>query len=113
MNLSVYVTAVQETHFTCVADCQVLENDSVILSAYGSRSSVGVSRLVGRSFNADVNLVLADDGGWLIVADVAVKSYEFRLVAHYAPKIAAERGFCFRRLAPFLDDPKWIVLVDN
>ena len=57
------VTAVQETHFTCAADCRVLENDYVVLSAYSNLSSVGVSLLIRRSLNADVNIVLADEGG--------------------------------------------------
>ena len=71
----VNVAAVQEAHFTCAADCRVLEDDYVVLSAYSSRSSVGASLLIGCSLNADVNLVIADDGGRLFVADVAVKSF--------------------------------------
>ena len=54
---SVDVALVQKTHFTCAAECRVLEVDFFRLSAYGSRNSVGVSRLVGRSLNTDVNLV--------------------------------------------------------
>ena len=87
--LSVNVAAVQETHFTCAADCGVRENNYVVLSAYGSRSSIGVSLLIGRSLNADVNLVLADDGGWLVVANVAVKSFEFRVTAFFALNIGS------------------------
>ncbi len=37
--------------------------------------------LVGRSLDADVDVVLAGDGGRLVVADVAVKSFKFRLVS--------------------------------
>ena len=33
-NLKANVAAVQETHFTCAADCWVLEDDYVIHSAY-------------------------------------------------------------------------------
>ena len=113
LNLNVTVAAAQETHFTCVPDCRVRENDFVVLSANGWRSSVGVFLLVGRSFNADLNLVLADDGSRLVMADVAVKSFEFRVDAVYAPNIAAEMIFFFRRLAPFHDDPKRIVLVGD
>ena len=112
-NLRVNVAAVQETHFICVADCWVLENDYVNLSAYGSHSSVGVFLLIGRSLNADVNLVLADDGGRLVVADVAVKSFEFRVAEVYAPNIAAERVSFFRRLTPFVDDLKRVVLMGD
>ena len=76
-NLGVDVAAVQETHFTCGADCRVLESDFNVFSAYGSRTSAGVSLLVGRSLDADVDVVFAGDGGWLVVADVAVKSFRF------------------------------------
>ena len=112
-NLRVDIAAVQETHFICAADCRVLENDFNVFSAYGSRTSVGVSLQVGRSLDADVNVVFAGDGGRLVVADVAVKSFEFRLVVVYVPNIAAERASFFRRLAPFLDDSKQLVLMDN
>ena len=89
--LGVDVAAVQETHFTCGADCRVLESDFNVFSAYGSRTSVGVSLLVGRSLDADVDVVFADDGDRLVVADVAVKSFKFRLVAVYAPNIVGNR----------------------
>ena len=84
-NLRVNVTAVQETHFTCAMDCRVVEDDYVVLSAFGNCNSVGVSLLIGRSLNTDVNLVLADDGDRLVVADVDVKSFKFRMVAVYVP----------------------------
>ena len=112
-NLCVDVSAVQETHFTCDADCRVLESDFNVFSAYGSHVSAGVSLLVGRSLDADVDVVFAGDGGRLVVADVAVKSFKFRLVAVYASNIAAERVSFFRRLAPFLDDTKRLVLMGD
>ena len=112
-NLSVDVAAVQGTLFTCAVDCGVLEDDYFVLSVYGSCSSASVSLLIGRSLNADVKLVLADVEGRLVVADVTVKIFEFRVGAVYAPNIAAERVSFFRRLALFLDDPKWIALVGN
>ena len=61
-----------------------LENNFNAFSVYSSRSSVGVSLLVGPSLDADVD-VFAGDGGRLVVADVAVKSFKFRLVVFYAP----------------------------
>ena len=67
----------------------MLENDYVILSAYSSYSSVGVSLLIRHSLNADVSLILADDGGRMVVADVAVKSFKFSVAAVYVPNIAA------------------------
>ena len=33
-NLRVFIAAVQETHFICVADCRVLENDFNVFSAW-------------------------------------------------------------------------------
>ena len=80
--LGVDVAAVQETHFTCGADYRVLESDFNVFSAYGSCISAGVSLRFGRSLDADV--VFAGDGGRLVVVDVAVKSFKFRLVAVYA-----------------------------
>ena len=74
---------------------------------------LGVSLLVGRSLDADVDVVLVGDGGRLVVADVAVKSFKFRLVAVYATSIVAERVSFFRRLAPFLDDTKRLVLMGD
>ena len=112
-NLGVDVAAVQETHFTCGADCRVLESDFNVFSAYGSRTSAGVSLLVGRSLDADVDVVFAGDEGRLVVADVAMKSFKFRLVAVYASNIAAERLSFFRRLTPFLDDTKRLVLMGD
>ena len=112
-NLGVDVAAVQETHFTCGADCRVLESDFNVFSAYGSRTSAGVSLLVGRSLDADVDVVFAGDGGRLVVADVAVKSFKFRLVAVYAFNTAAERVSFFRQLAPFQDDTKRLVLMGD
>ena len=39
-----------------------------------------------------------------------MKSFEFRVVAVYAPNIAVEWVSFFLRVAPFLNDPKRIVL---
>ena len=112
-NLRVNVAAVQETHFTCDAVCRVLESDFNVFSAYGRRTSAGVSLLVGRSLDADVNVAFAGDRGRRVVADVAVKRFKFRLVVVYAPNFAAERVSFFRRLALFLDDSKWLVLMGD
>ena len=68
--------------------------------------------LVGHSLDADVD-VFAGDGGRLVVADVAVKSFKFRLIAVYAPNIAVERVSFFCRLAPFMDDSKQLVLMGD
>ena len=69
--------------------------------------------LVGYSLDTNVNLIFAGDGRRLVVADLAVKRFEFRVVMVYAPNIAAERRSFFRWLDSFLDDTKWLVLVDD
>ena len=112
-NLRIEVAAVQETHFICAADCRVQENDFNVFSAYSSRRSAGISLLVGHSLDADIDVVFAGDGGRLVVADVAVKSFKFRLVAVYALTTALERVSFFHRLALFLDDSKRLVLMSD
>ena len=112
-NLCVDVAAEQETHFFCEADCRVLKNDFVVYSAFGSRISAGVSLLVGRSLDAIVNVVVAGDGGRLLVADVAVKTFEFRIAAVHVPNTTAERRSFLRRLGSFLDASKRTVLVGD
>ena len=82
----------------------MLEGDFVVFSAFGSCCGIGVSLLVGRSLNANVNLVFAGDKGRLVVADIAIKTFEFRVVAVYAPNTAGKRHSFFRQLEPFLDD---------
>ena len=69
------------------------------------------SLLIGRSFNAIVNLVFADDGVWLFVVGAAVKSFAFRVIPVYTPNIAGERCFLFLCLEPFLKVPKRVVSV--
>ena len=91
----------------------MLEGDFVVFSAFGSRCGAGISLLVGRSLNANVNLFFAGDEGRLVVADIAVKTFEFQVVAVYAPNTAGERRSFFRRLEPFLEDSKWLVLMGD
>ena len=71
------VASEQDTHFNCAAVCRVQKDDYIVFLAYSSRSSVGAFLLIGRSLNADVNLVLANDRGQLLFADDAVKHFEF------------------------------------
>ena len=56
----------------------MLRDDFVVYSAFGSRLGAGISLLVGRSHDAIVNVVFSGDGGRLLVADVAVKTFEIR-----------------------------------
>ena len=111
-NLYVYVTTVEETHFTCAEDCRVLSDDFKVVLAFGNRCSARVSRLVGHSLNVIVNLFVGDEGR-LVVADVAFKSFEFRVVTVYAPNSVGERRSFFWRLEPFFDDLKRIILVGD
>ena len=113
LNLCINVAAVQETHFICKVDCQVLRDDFVVYSAFGSRLSAGVSLLVGRSLDAIVNVVFAGDMGQLLVADVAVKTFEFQIAAVYAPNSATEGRPFLWQLGSFLDASKWTVLVGD
>ena len=83
------------------------------LSPYDSHSCVGVPLIIGFSLNANVNFVLEDDKGRLVMADVAGMSILFHVAAVFAPNIAAEKVSFTRRLAPFLDYPKRIVLVGD
>ena len=58
-----------------------------------------------------LTLFLQVDAGRVVVADIAVTSFEFRLVMVYAPNTPVERVSFFRRLAPFLDNSKQLVWV--
>ena len=103
----------QETHFISAVNCRVQENAFAVFSAYGNRNSAVVSLLVGHSLDADLNVVFAGDGDRLIVADVAIKSFKYRVAPVYTPiSLVRELPF-FQRLAPFLNDPKRLVLVDD
>ena len=68
----------------------MLRKDFVFLAA-GNCYSSGVSLLVGYGLNVDVNLIFACDGGRLVVADVAMKSFMFQVVTVYAPSCVVER----------------------
>ena len=94
-NFTVDVAAVQGTHLICDAACRVLASDFSVFSAYGSRTSVVVSLLVGCYLDADVDVVFAGDGGRLAVADVAVKSFQVPL------KVFKFRLISLRRWLPF------------
>ena len=108
-NLRVDVAAVQENHFIYAADCRPLEDDFAVFSAFGSRCGAGVSLLVGHCLNANVNVVFAGDEGRLVV----VKTFEFRVVAVYAPNTSGERRSFHRRLEPFLGGSKRLILMGD
>ena len=91
----------------------MLEKDFAVFSAYGSGNSAGGSLLVGRSLDADVSVVFAGDEGQLVVAGVPLKASSSGWSWFMRP-IPLGRGFpFFRRLAPFLDDSKRLVLMGD
>ena len=47
------------------------------------------------------------------MADDAIKSFKFWVLMVYAPKIAGERCYFYWQLVLYLDDPEWLVLVDD
>ena len=85
----------------------------MVFSAFGSRCSTGVSLQVGHSLNAIVTLVFVDDRDRLVVANVAVKSFEFRVVAVCVLSSVGKRHSFLQWLVPFLDNLKWLVLVGD
>ena len=60
----------------------------MVFSAFDSHCGAEFSLLVGRSLDWIVNLVFASNGSRLLEADVAVKIFDFRKAAVYAPNIA-------------------------
>ena len=80
---------------------------------YSAAASALGSLLVGRSLDAFVYVVFAGDGGRLLVADVALKTFEFRIAAVHVPNTTAEKRSFLRRLGSFLDASKRIVLVGD
>ena len=60
-----------------------------------------------------LTLFLQVTGADWLWPDVAVKSFKFRLVVVYAPNTTVERISFFRRLAPFLDDSKRLVVMGD
>ena len=55
-NLEVNVAVMQETHFICMADCTMLEENYVVLAAFSNHHSAEASLLVGRSLEPYVNM---------------------------------------------------------
>ena len=89
-NLRINVTA--ETRFLCAADYRVLENDFNVFSAYGSRSSAGVSLLVGLSLDADV---FAGDGAGTGCGRCCHKKFQVPTVFGLCAQYHCREGFVF------------------
>ena len=106
------VAAVQETYFICEKDVGVLGDDYVFFSAFGHRLSARVSLLVGRSLHADVNAVFSGEASCLVEADVAMRSFKFRVMAVYAPTHHSEWR-SFRCLELFLMCSERLLLVGD
>ena len=62
------------------------------------------------NFKFDFAVVFAGEGGWLLEADIAFKSFKFWLVEVCVSNTPVERVSFFRRLVPFLGDSKRLVL---
>ncbi len=60
----------QETRFICAEDCQVLENDFVVLSAFSNHCNAEVSLLLGHSLDTFINLGL----GGMLAGQIGVKA---------------------------------------
>ena len=58
-------------------------------------------------------LFFAGDEDRLVVADIAVKTFVFRVVAVHAPNTSGERRSFYRRLEPFLDGSKRLILMGD
>ena len=112
-DLKVDIAALEETHFICRADEHVLDRDYILVSSYGDRTSRGVSVLVKRSLGARIDVISAGSGGRCVVVDIAVRGHEFRVVAVYAPNVAAERRVFLSQIESFLTDLKQLVLVGD
>ena len=83
------------------------------MSSFQRLAAAVASLLVRRSLNANVNVLFVGDEGRLVVADIAVKTFEFRVVALYTPNTSGERRSFYRRLEPFLDDSKRIIVMGD
>ena len=105
-NLCIDVAAVQENHFICMENCRMLERDYVVASDFGVCCNAGFSLLIGCRPKADIGVVFAGDGGRLIMANVAVKEFDFRMVTVYGLNSIAERRSLFRQVRPFFTGPK-------
>jgi len=114
-SLGVDVAAVQETHFISDADGRVLGGNHLyeVYSAFGDLCGRGVSLLVKSSLGAVTDIVYAGAGGRLIVADIAVASNKFRVIAVYAPHRPGERGSFLRQLGPYIAYPGRLVLMGD
>ena len=76
-----------------------------VFLAFSNHYSSGVL-LLGCNLEVDVNLLLEVNMGWLVVADVAMKSFEFLVVAIYVPNYIVERHSFFWWLGLFLTGPE-------
>ena len=103
-NISVEVTALQETYFTCADDCRVLKDNFEVFSAFSSGCITGVSLLVGPSLNLIASLVFAGDGGGWLWPMLPLKASSFGW-SQFMCSIPLARG------APFLSTvgtiPRW------
>lgn len=102
LSFSVDVAAIKERHFLCNVDAHVLSSNFVVYSAYRDQLTWAVSLLVKHTLGAKVDLVNVHVGGQLIVANIAVSSSLFWIVAVCAPNYQMEHGSFSCQLDLFL-----------
>ena len=96
-NLCMDVTAVQETHFIVTCWGTSFKHSAAVAALESlCKSDAALMRLL------ILSLLMTG-------ADVAVKSFEFRVAVVYGTNIIGERCSFSRQLAPFLDDSKWLI----
>ena len=89
------VAAIEETHFVSASDSRVLAKGYSVVSTYGTTRSRGVSLLVKSVLQPRLSVFHRDAAGRLIVVDVAIKSFNFRVIAIYAPNDQGKRVVFF------------------
>ena len=92
---------------------EVLDVGYVVISTLGCRLSIGISLLIGRSLNANVNVAFAGEASPLVVDDIAVRGFKFKVVAVHRLNIPGEKNSLFSWLRPFLTGNKRLVLVGD
>ena len=107
-NLCVNVAAVQDTHFTYVMGCRLLEDDFVVFQHTADTAALGSLCLLNAALIRLSMLYLQ-----MTVTDVAVKSFEIPGVCSSCTQYRWRKSFLFQQLPPFVDDSKWLVLVGD
>lgn len=111
--LGVDICCIQETHFIPSDYQGVLLRDFQLYSAHYDTHARGVTWLVKRTLDASCDPIYADPEGRLLVLDVTVKDVAFRFIGVYAPNNHAELVSFFRRIEPFMNSSRRLVLAGD